>query len=228
MARSNSSGLKPVRSGSVKSQVVEALREAIFSGSVSPGEVLREAHLGASLGVSQATVREALLTLEQAGLVQRNHRETTVTKLSPKDIGERSRLRVVLEGMAAVDAAGRMTEDDFAELDERLEAIHSALERDSYMDFMAADLEFHRFIWTLSGDQMLYGVLDLVTLPMFAFLSIRRSRSLNHLSKMVRSHDPIVAALRSRDAEAIREAFRSHIEGSYRAFSSPAAALGAP
>jgi DNA-binding GntR family transcriptional regulator len=205
----------------VKNQVVDAIREAIFSGQVAPGEPLREAHLGVSLGVSQSTVREALLTLEQAGLVTRTNRETKVTKLTPKDIGERSRLRVVLEGMAGVDAARSMTESDYRELDRKLTAIHRALERDSYMDFMAADLDFHRFIWKLSGDQMLYAVLDFVTLPMFSFLSIRRSRSLHHLVNVVRSHDPIVAALRSRDEDAIREAFRIHIEGSYRDFSKP-------
>jgi DNA-binding GntR family transcriptional regulator len=205
----------------VKNQVVDAIREAIFSGQVAPGEPLREAHLGVSLGVSQSTVREALLTLEQAGLVTRTNRETKVTKLTPKDIGERSRLRVVLEGMAGVDAARSMTESDYRELDRKLTAIHRALERDSYMDFMAADLDFHRFIWKRSGDQMLYAVLDFVTLPMFSFLSIRRSRSLHHLVNVVRSHDPIVAALRSRDEDAIREAFRIHIEGSYRDFSKP-------
>lgn len=220
MAHSGSK-LKPVRSGSVKNQVVDAIREAIFSGQVAPGEPLREAHLGTSLGVSQATVREALLTLEQAGLVSRTNRETKVTKLTPKDIGERSRLRVVLEGMAGVDASRHMTEQDYDELQARLDAIHHALERDSYMDFMAADLDFHRFIWRMAGDQMLYAVLDFVTLPMFSFLSIRRSRSLRHLVSTVRSHDPIVAALRSRDEAAIREAFRMHIEGSYRDFSEP-------
>lgn len=223
MAHSGSK-LKPVRSGSVKNQVVDALREAIFSGQVSPGEPLREAHLGVSLGVSQATVREALLTLEQAGLVTRNNRETKVTQLTPKDIAERSRLRVVLEGMAGVDASARMREADFHELEQRLDAIHQALERDAYMDFMAADLEFHRYIWKMSGDQMLYAVLDFVTLPMFSFLSIRRSRSLRHLVTTVRSHDPIVAALRSRDENAVREAFRIHIEGSYRGFSEPSPA----
>jgi DNA-binding GntR family transcriptional regulator len=214
-------GFKPVKFGSVQARVVEALREAILSGQVKPGEVLREARLGASLGVSQATVREALLKLEQAGLVARTKRETTVTNLNPRDIAERSRLRAVLEGMAGSEAAQRMTADDFEELDRRLAAIHAALKRDVYMEFMNADLEFHRFVWEKSGDRTLASMLDLLTVPMFAFLSIQRSRSLHHLAATVRSHDPIVAALRSGDSEAIREAFRQHIEESYRQFAEP-------
>jgi DNA-binding GntR family transcriptional regulator len=82
--------LQPVRIASVQSRVVGALREAILAGQFAPGEVLREAHLGKGLGVSQATVREALLKLEQAGLVVRTNRETTVIQLSPRDIAERA------------------------------------------------------------------------------------------------------------------------------------------
>ncbi|MBM3745565.1 MAG: GntR family transcriptional regulator [Acidobacteria bacterium] len=209
---------RPVKVGSVKTRVVAALREAIFSGALQPGTALREAHLAASMGVSQATVREALMILEHAGLVVRTNRETTVTRLTAKDFAERSRLRVVLEGMAGVQAAALMTEADFAALAGKLDAIHRALERDSYMDFVAADLEFHRFIWAKADNQMLCKILDLIAVPVFAFLSIRRSRSLHNLIRSVRSHDPILAALRSRDEGAIREAFRDHIEESYRDF----------
>lgn len=210
--------LKPIKVGSLKSRVVEALREAIFSGTLEPGATLREAHLAASMGVSQATVREALMTLEHAGLVVRDNRETIVTRLTAKDLEERSRLRVVLEGMAGVQAAARMSEEDFAALAARLEAIHQALERDAYMDFVAADLEFHRFIWAKAGNQMLQKILELIAVPVFAFLSIRRSRSLHNLARTVRSHDPILQAMRCGREDAIREAFREHIEESYRNF----------
>lgn len=210
--------LKPLKAGSLKSRVVEALREAIFCGALEPGAMLRESRLAASMGVSQATVREALMTLEHAGLVVRDNRETKVTRLTAKDLAERSTLRVVLEGMAGVQAAARMTGEDFAALAARLEAIHRALDRDSYMDFVAADLDFHRFIWAKADNQTLQKTLELITVPVFAFLSIRRSRSLHNLVRTVRSHDPILEAMRSGREEAIREAFREHIEESYRNF----------
>jgi DNA-binding GntR family transcriptional regulator len=210
----------PVKTGSVRSRVVEALREAIFSGQLQPGQALREAHLAASLNVSQASVREALMVLEHAGLVVRDNRETTVTNLTVKDLQERIRLRSNLESVAAVEAASRMTANDFDELQRRLDNIHAALDRDSYFDYVNADLEFHRFIWKMAADRMLAYVLDIITVPLFAFLSIRRGRALHNLVRTVRSHDPIVEALRSRDPEAVRAAIQTHVEGSYERFQS--------
>lgn len=212
--------IEPLKTGSLRARVVETLREAIFSGKLKPGDPIREAHMARALQVSQPTVREALLQLEHAGLVVRNpQRDTTVTRLSAADIRERAAIRALLEAEAAVQAVERMSEEDFAALHTRLDAIHDALARDSYTDFVAADLEFHRHIWQLSGNRMLYKLLDLTTVPLFAFLSIRRSRVLKDLVHTVRPHDPIMAAMRARDAGQIRDALRQHIEGSYHSFS---------
>ncbi|HWB99294.1 MAG TPA: GntR family transcriptional regulator [Bryobacteraceae bacterium] len=212
--------VKPVKTGSLRVKIYEALREAIFSGKLQPGDPIREAHMARALQVSQPTLREALIQLEHAGLVVRNpQRDTVVTRLTEEDIRERSRLRALLEPEAAVQAVVHMGDGEFQMLDENLQAIRSSLEADDYHAFAGADLEFHRFIWKLSGNRMLYTVLDLVTVPLFAFLSIRRSRTLKHLSSSVRSHDPMVEALRSGDEQRIREAFRHHIESSYEGFS---------
>jgi hypothetical protein len=74
--------LKPVRSQSLSRQVYETLKEAIFNGRFQPDEALRELHLAKMFEVSQATIREALVQLEQTGLVVRHHnRKTTVAWL---------------------------------------------------------------------------------------------------------------------------------------------------
>lgn len=217
---SGRSSFAPVRSGSVRSKVVEALREAIYSGKLQPGEQIRESHMARALQVSQPTIREALLQLEHAGLVVRSpNRETTVTKLSGQDIRERAALRSLLEGLAAVEAAAKMSEADFSLLQAHLGAIHQALEKDSYMEYVAADQAFHRLIWQLSGNRTLGLILNLITIPLFAFLSIQRSRQLHDLVRQVRSHDPILEAMRRKEPETIRQAFRTHIEGSYAHFS---------
>src|SRR5438874_1838866 len=53
----------------VRSRVAEVIKEAIFSGVLKPGDALRELHLAAELNVSQASVREGLVQLENAGMV---------------------------------------------------------------------------------------------------------------------------------------------------------------
>jgi DNA-binding GntR family transcriptional regulator len=79
---------------------------------------------GFGLGVSQVTVREALVELEHFGLVVRTPNiGSHVTRHSSREIRERVAIRVLLEGEAAVEASQRMSKEDLAELEKRLEAI---------------------------------------------------------------------------------------------------------
>jgi len=208
--------IAPVKTGSLRVKVYETLREAIFSGRLQPGESIREAHMARALQVSQPTVREALIQLEHAGLVVRNpHQDTTVTRLDDSDIRERCWLRVLLESEAAAHAVPHIAEEETRILHEKLAKIHTSLAADDYHAFVAADLDFHRYVWRLSGLTTLYKILDIITVPMLAFFSIHHSRTLKNLASVVRSHDPLVEALKSGDPERAREAFREHIESSY-------------
>ncbi|MFB3827896.1 MAG: GntR family transcriptional regulator [Bryobacteraceae bacterium] len=217
ISRREGPGFQPLRTGSIRAQVLETLRASIFSGQLSPGDALREAHLARDFGVSQATVREALIELEHRGLVVRKpNKETVVTRLSQEEIAERAQLRAALEGMAGVQAAPRLTGDDFQLLERKLRDMDAARAAEDYFGFSAADLNFHRAVWEMSGNKTLYRTLEYLTIPLFAFLSIQRSRRFHNISPAVRPHQPIVDALRSRDEAAIKAAFEEHIMGSYR------------
>jgi DNA-binding GntR family transcriptional regulator len=201
------------------SAIVEQLREAIFKGRLPPGSALREQSLGREFGVSQATIREALQRLEHAGLVTRKPNVgTTVTRLSPKDVRERVTLRALLEGVAAQQAAARMGQAEFAELERRLQLMLKAVEGDQYYEAAQADLDFHRYVWECSGNDTLCRLLELVTVPLFAFISILRSHKLHRLAAVVESHEPLLASLKSGDPGRIREAFEQGATRSYRVF----------
>jgi DNA-binding GntR family transcriptional regulator len=201
------------------SAVVAQLREEIMNGSRMPGAPLRELTLANELKVSQSTVREALQRLEHAGLVTRKaNLGTTVTRLSPKDVRERVSLRVVLECLAADAAAERMTAADLEELERRLAVLGAAVESNSYYEAAQADLEFHRHIWLCSGNDTLCRLLELVTVPLFAFAAMLRSHGLQKLTAVVAEHSPLIAALRSRDQAQIHASFYKGVTSSYEAF----------
>lgn len=213
-------GFSPIRSGSVRAQVRETLQASMFSGQLRPGDALREAHLARDFGVSQATVREALIELEHQGMVVRKpNKETTVTRMSPEEIAERGQLRAALESMAGIQASRKLTENDFTLLNRRLGELETARAANDYLGFSVADLDFHRAIWGLSGNRTLYRTLEQLTVPLIAFLSILRSRRYQNISP--RPHEPIVMALRSQDEAAIRAAFEEHIMSSYQQLAQP-------
>jgi DNA-binding GntR family transcriptional regulator len=204
--------LQPLTAGPLSSRVLDTLRTAIFDGRLLPGTPLRELHLARDLRVSQATVRQALLQLEQLGLVVRTPNiGTHVTRMSPQEVRERVELRLVLEERALVAAAPRMTPDDFAELDGRLADLSEATARNAYFDQARADLEFHRCIWRHADNRTLYRTLDQLAVPLFAFVSILRGSNRQTLADVVQSHEGIVRALRDGDAAGIHDTLRDHL-----------------
>jgi hypothetical protein len=82
--------LSPVKSASLRTLVSDSIREAILSGKLPPGTPLRAFLLARDLGVSQATVREALLQLEHKGLLTNEPGVgIVVTKLTGRQLRER-------------------------------------------------------------------------------------------------------------------------------------------
>jgi len=213
---------EPVKQGSIRSRIVEAVRSAIYSGQLHPGDPLVELQLARDFQVSQAPVREALFQLERLGLVRRvPNKGTFVTKLSLEEVRERLQVRVQLEIMAAQEAASRVSRDDIQTLERHVEEISAAILRNDYFESFKADLEFHRHVWTMSGNRTLYSVLDQIAAPMFAFLSIVRSSRLDNLKRVMHSHQEIVQALLSADPEVIRNVVQFHFKDSYDFFLDP-------
>jgi DNA-binding GntR family transcriptional regulator len=210
--------VKPVRTDSLSKQVFESLKDAIFSGRFQPGEQLRELHLAEMFGVSQATIREALVQLEQAGLVVRQqNRKTTVTSFTKDEVRDRLAVRLVLEELAFVSAGAKMQEAELKRLAGIARAIQKAIDRGSHRDLTLSDIAFHHFVWEQARNPILQRTLDQLTTPLFAFLGVLQENGLVDV-RTTKSHEALVEALRSGNEAAIRKGIRDHIEGSYGSF----------
>jgi len=213
------SRLEPIVAASLKTQVAQNIRRAIFCGRIGLGEPLREMHLARELRVSQPTIREALMELEREGLVKRTPNVgTAVTNLSTSEFRDRLEIRKTLEQMAAVRAARAMTPEQFTELERLLDEISRQSKANSYYESAHADLEFHRYIWHCSGSEVLETTLVQISAPVFAFASLLRSAGLHDLKRVMNSHAAIVQALRNGRARDIEKAVLAHFENSYDAF----------
>lgn len=208
-----SEALARTRRPALSTQVFESLRSAIFSGRFRAGDPLPELHLAREMEVSQSTVREALVQLEHLGLVIRvPNKGTSVTTLTQREVRERVAIRRNLEEMALLAAALRMEPAQFEELRFRRERLSAAILANDYFGAAEADLEFHRHIWECSGNQTLVQVLVQLTAPLFALVSIERSRNMENLQAIERSHEDIIRALQSRDSTLIRGVLQQHLD----------------
>ena len=168
--------------------------------------------------VSQATVREALVQLQQTGLVIREpNRRTTVTAFSREEIRDRLAMRIALEELAAIEASSRLTPDDLQELERRAAVLDRKIDAGKSAEHVNADIDFHHYFWERSGNNVLIKTLENTTLPLFAFLSVLTRGGIVDLEPL-KPHQRIVDALVSRDPERIRHEIKFHMESSYQGF----------
>ena len=95
------------------------IEEAIVSGELVPGSVLRQEQLSDRFGVSRTPVREALRRLAALGLVSfEPNRGVRVRTLSRDDLREAFLVRAELEALVTEEAARKMTPAALEELEE--------------------------------------------------------------------------------------------------------------
>jgi DNA-binding GntR family transcriptional regulator len=165
--------LKKVAPVTLRDQLAANLREAILRGQLRPGQRLVERAIAESTDTSQASVREALQVLEQEGLVtKKTNAATYVTDLSAGRLREILSVRLQLEPYAAWLASRRMTAADAGILRELVESLRRHAVRQDLYACSCMDFEFHRRLWTASGNELLARILTQICTSYFAYTSL--------------------------------------------------------
>jgi DNA-binding GntR family transcriptional regulator len=196
---------------SLTDQVVEAVREAVSGGELEPGRLYSVYQLAERLQVSRTPVREGLLRLAEAGMVQfERNRGFRILRSGPEDIADVFEVRALLEPPAARRAAGRVDDARCEEIAAALAAMRDAAAAHDEHRFMRHDRDFHDLVLTAGGNaklaEIVAGLRD-VTVTLGAS-TVDRSRSLDDIAA---EHEPILDALRARDGAAAEAAMRAHV-----------------
>ena len=198
---------------SSRNRVYDAIREAIFSGKLLPGQKLTEIQLAKDFDVSRVVIREALQQLAHDGLVvQNSYKGTHVVKLVSKEVNEILSVRVLLESEAIREAKKRLTEQDKKELRAMVKKLDST--EDPFLH-TELDFNFHQKIWELAGNETLKRILIHLTAPYFAMaVIVRQSRQFDPYFDMTKvgKHTKIVEMLINGTTEEAVEAMCDHIE----------------
>jgi DNA-binding GntR family transcriptional regulator len=141
--------------------VYEEIREAIIDLRLHPGEPLREAAIGAQLGVSKTPIREALGRLEQEGLVETaSFKGAVVSSYSPRDLEEIYELRAMLEGAAVRDVADRASAEALAELDDIVARSRALRDAGNLTELATLLGAFDRIIYDQVTNQRIRALID--------------------------------------------------------------------
>ncbi len=136
-------------------QVREAILTEVASGQLAPGDRIIQEQIAKTLGVSRQPVQQALLLLRNQGVLRdAPGRGLEVAPLEPDQVQHMYDMRAVIEGLAC-----RLAAEQGAERAARLgpaliEAGRKAVASGSVAKMVAADLKFHEFVYSLSGNPL--------------------------------------------------------------------------
>jgi len=196
----------------LREQALASLRTAITSGQLPPQTPMVETELSEQLQISRGTLREAMRQLQQEGLLVVAARgRLYVRSLGPKEIEDIFAVRSALESLAASTLASR---DDRAVAVDRLRGLldlmAQAVSNEDLERRIEADLDFHRTLCQLTGNEMLLHTWQ--SLEGSIRMSIMYAGRAPALGNMdVDRHSVIVDAIASGDAAAAFAAVEEHL-----------------
>jgi DNA-binding GntR family transcriptional regulator len=200
-----------VQADTLRRKVEDAVRAAITSGVYAPGERLIERALCADLGVSRASVREAMRRLEAEKLVCTvPHRGPVVAAISVAEARQLYALRAVLEGFAAHEFAARAPDAAVEAFTEAAARLREAAGSGSTDRVLRAKTALYDVMLDQCGNDLVSEILR----GFHARINLLRATSLMHPDRLPHSLaeiDALAAAFRQRDAEAAREAASCHV-----------------
>jgi DNA-binding GntR family transcriptional regulator len=202
----------PSEAPSLSDAVAQAVRDGVAAGELVPEQTYSVYQLAELLGVSRSPVREGLLRLAEAGLVEiiRN-RGFRVLPPRAHDIEEIIGIRLALEPPAARLAAEQATDEQHATIRAALEAMAQAAGRDDSAAFWPADRALHDLLLRASGKSRTAAIVAQLRTTT-ALLGPPTTASGRSLTEIHAEHGTVVAAVLKRDGAAAEAAMRAHLE----------------
>lgn len=190
--------------------IFDALRQAIIMGEMEDGAALRQEEIAKAFNSSRIPVREAIVKLEQLGLVEnRRYKGAVVAGISTEEFDEIFDLRAVVESDAIRRAVPLMTPKVTAEARSHLQGFAAATEP---QDWTALNRKFHCCLYEAAQSpnylKLINGLLDRLDRYLRAQLSLT-----DGIERASREHKAILEACEAGDAESAAKLTYDHVQG---------------
>lgn len=196
---------------SAASTVQDALRRAILSIQLKPGEPLSEKEIAARFDVSRTPVREALIRLKEEGLVEIFPQSGTfVARIPAQSLPEAIVIRQALECKSVELAATGLDAERLGMIGQIILAQREAEQSGNQEGFHIADEAFHEALAEAVGHPGLWRVAQSVK------IQIDRCRRLTlpvpgRMARVIRDHEGIMSAITARNPQAAISAMQAHL-----------------
>lgn len=198
---------------SLKDRTYEILKSAICRMNIyAPDAQLRldERQLSEQLGISRTPLREALVRLEQEGLVNIiSRRGIFIVRKTKQEILDLIVVWAALESMAARLATQQASDEDIASLRRMFAGFDRGNAQAHIDEYSERNIEFHQAILRMSGCPLLVDMAD----QLFVHVRSIRTQTIQEGDRAAQSvidHMNIIEAIEARDTELAERLVREH------------------
>ena len=216
------SSLQPVSRPRLYEQLVERLLDYIHSERLKVGDRLpAERELATQLGVSRASVSQALVALEVQGVIDVRHGDGAVILDVPAERqilaalrARRNRLREVIEAREALEvklaalAAERRTPEDLEAIDDALGKMATEVAQGARG--VTGDEHFHAAVTAAAHSGLLAGLMTEIA-ELIRESRIESLAQPGRPEQSLRAHRKVADAIQGGDAQAAAAAMAAHI-----------------
>jgi DNA-binding GntR family transcriptional regulator len=146
---------------SLADQVYNTLRTDIITCALEPGQQVVQSQLAERYQFGVTPIREALQRLTQEGFVRPIPRfGYIVSPITVSDVHELYELRAIVESAAARLAATRGSQEQLNRIAEEADFRYVFGDRQSYMEFLTRNADFHRSVAIAADNQRLADLIS--------------------------------------------------------------------
>jgi GntR family transcriptional regulator, transcriptional repressor for pyruvate dehydrogenase complex len=234
-ASTGSVQFRPIRTRRAFEEICERIREQLALGVLKPGDKLPpERDLAQQLGVSRNVLREALRSLEMAGVLRllkgvkggafiqegdtsrMNEVMRDMLSLGTISVRELSEARIHVLDLAVRLACVNARQADFEALEANIERTDLATRDGRLLDRVECSREFYKLLALATGNKVIAMIMDSVTEIHMRFVYAKVASSGAATPRLSEKRRQFLSALRARDVAASTRLMRAHLESIQR------------
>ena len=221
---------KPIQTDRISNVIVDQIKDAVFQKRLKAGDKLpSERQLMDQFKTSRVTIREAIRTLEQFGILEiRRGTEGGAFIRDPNTkfvsnflqdmfsmekikISNLTEARMAIEPFSVKLATERITEDSLEKVRQNIQEARECLDRKNKNDARRLDLEFHRLIAQASQNPVIFFMIDSIMDIMENNIS-SIPLSTRHVERTNQFHEALFDAIKNRDVQRAKDLMLVHIQ----------------
>jgi DNA-binding FadR family transcriptional regulator len=226
---------RPIHTRRAFEEICERIREQLALGVLKPGDKLPpERDLAQQLGVSRNVLREALRTLEMAGVLRlqkgvkggafvqegdtsrMNDVMRDMLSLGTISVRELSEARIHVIDLVVRLACANARQADFEALEANIERTELATAEGRLLDRVECSREFYKLLAMATRNKVIAMIVDSVTEIHMRFVYAKVASSGAATPRLAEKRRQFLSALRARDVLAAARLMRIHLESVQR------------